>query len=79
MTLPGETEAGSAGMQPSRGIAWRGSSRRCRERGGCLSRSSQKHIGSVDPYAFKIPAPTRGGILLTVQRYFSDCMNRNTV
>ena len=23
MTLPGETEAGSAGMQPSRGIAWR--------------------------------------------------------
>jgi hypothetical protein len=23
MTLPGETEAGSAGMQPGRGIAWR--------------------------------------------------------
>src|SRR5947207_8273875 len=23
MTLPGETEAGSAGMQPCRGIAWR--------------------------------------------------------
>ncbi len=59
------------GCNPSRGIAWRGSSRRCRERGGCLSRSSQKHIGSVDPYAFKIPAPTRAEYLLTVQRYFS--------
>ena len=23
MILPGETEAGSAGMQPDRGIAWR--------------------------------------------------------
>src|SRR5450759_4301228 len=28
MILPGETAAGSAGMQPCRGIAWLGSSRR---------------------------------------------------
>ena len=57
MTLPGETEAGSAGMQPCRGIAWwahRDDDRWARE--FAFSRSSQKHIGSVDPHALKIPA-----------------------
>jgi transposase InsO family protein len=56
MTLPGETEAGSAGMQPSRGIAW-WAHRDDVERGGSPSALSPKHIGSVDPYALKIPAP----------------------
>ena len=56
MTLPGETEVGSAGMQPGRGIAWR-AHRDDAERGSSPSRSSQKRIGSVDPYALKIPAP----------------------
>jgi hypothetical protein len=56
MASPGETEAGSAGMQPGRGIAW-WAHRDDVERGISLSRSSQKRIGSVDPYALKIPAP----------------------
>ncbi len=55
MNLPGETEAGSAGMQPCRGIAWR-AHRDDAEREIRLSRSSQNSIGSVDPDALKIPA-----------------------
>jgi hypothetical protein len=56
MALPGETEAGSAGTQPCRGIAWRAHRDEAGERGSRLSRSSQNHIGSKDPHALKIPA-----------------------
>jgi len=56
MTVPGETEAGSAGMQPCRGIAWRAHRDDERERGSNLSRSPQNPIGSKDPDALKIPA-----------------------
>jgi hypothetical protein len=44
MIMPGETEAGSAGMQPSGGIAWR-AHRDDVEREVRLSRSPQQHIG----------------------------------
>jgi len=71
MILPGETEAGSAGMQPGRGIAWR-AHRDDVERGSPpFALCSKKHIGSVDPYALKIPAPTGAEHLLTVERYLS--------
>jgi hypothetical protein len=56
MILPGETEAGSAGTQPCRGIVrW---AHRDDERSAAASllRSSKTQIGSVDPDALKIPA-----------------------
>jgi hypothetical protein len=56
MTLPGETEAGSAGRQPSRGITWW--AHRDDDRSVELSSSAllKTYIGSVDPDALKIPA-----------------------
>ena len=36
-----------------------------------LSRFSQKHIGSVDPYALKNPRPEGAEHFLTVERYLS--------
>ena len=56
MTLPGETEAGSAGKQPCRGIARRAHRDDDHGRGSPLSRSSPNPIGSIDPDALKIPA-----------------------
>ena len=56
MALPGETEAGSAGKQPCRGIARRAHRDDDHGRGSHLSRSSQTPIGSIDPDALKIPA-----------------------
>ena len=56
MALPGETEAGSAGKQPCRGIARRAHRDDDHGRGTHLSRSSQNPIGSKDPDALKIPA-----------------------
>src|SRR5438876_5925960 len=56
MTVPGETEAGSAGKQPCRGIAWWAHRDDDRGRGTHLSRSPQTHIGSKDPDALEIPA-----------------------
>jgi hypothetical protein len=56
MTLPGETEAGSAGMHPCRGITWWAHRDDERSAEASLLRSSRKPIGSVDPYALKIPA-----------------------
>ena len=56
MALPGETEAGSAGKQPCRGIARRAHRDDDRGRGSHLSRSTQNPIGSKDPDALKIPA-----------------------
>jgi hypothetical protein len=66
MTLPGETEAGSAGMQPCRGITW-WAHRDDVERGSSPFALFPKHIGSVDPYALKIPAPIGAEHLLTVE------------
>jgi hypothetical protein len=63
MTLPGETEAGTAGTQPCRGISrW---AHRDDERGredSFLRRPTS--IGSKDPHALKIPA-RRAEYLLT--------------
>src|SRR6266576_4164410 len=56
ITLPGETEAGNAGMQPCRGIAWWAHRDDDWSAEAPLLRSSKKHIGSVDPNASKIPA-----------------------
>ena len=56
MVWPGETEAGSAGKQPCRGIARRAHRDDAHGRGTQLSRSSQSPIGSIDPDALKIPA-----------------------
>ena len=69
MILPGETEAGTAGTQPCRGIArW---AHRDDERGredSFLRRPTS--IGSKDPHALKIPA-RKGGIFTNGERRFS--------
>jgi hypothetical protein len=56
MILPGETEAGSAGMQPCRGIAWWAHRNDDRERASSPLALFQNYIGSKDPHASKIPA-----------------------
>jgi hypothetical protein len=56
MILPGETEAGSAGMQPCRGIAWWAHRDDDQERGNQLLALRLPTIGSKDPDALKIPA-----------------------
>ena len=56
MLVPDETEAGSAGTQPCRGIVWWAHRDDAGGRGSSLSRSSRNHIGSKDPDALKIPA-----------------------
>ena len=58
MISPGETEAGTAGMQPCRGITWRAHRDDDRSAEAPLLRSSRTPIGSVDPDALKIPART---------------------
>jgi hypothetical protein len=66
MTLPGETEAGSAEKQPCRGIAWR--AHRDEEAGAVRARLSARPsvIGSAAPDALK--TPPRGGILTSGER-----------
>lgn len=71
MALPGETEAGSAGTQPCRGIAWRAHRDDRGARGTSLSRSSQTRIGSVDPPCLENPRP-KGGILTNGKRRLSS-------
>ncbi len=56
MILPGETEAGSAGKQPCRGIVRRAHRDDERSAEASLLRFQKNHIGSVDPDALKIPA-----------------------
>src|SRR5271166_2605299 len=56
MIVPGKTEAGSAGMQPCRGIAWRAHRDDVHERGSSPYALVPRRIGSVDPDALKIPA-----------------------
>ena len=69
MILPGETEAGTAGTEPCRGISrW---AHRDDERGresSFLRRPTS--IGSKDPHALKIPAP-QGRICTNGERLFS--------
>ena len=59
MAMLGETEAGSAGMQPCRGITWRAHRDDDRSAEASLPRSSKIHLGSVGPDALKIPARKR--------------------
>src|SRR5207244_10388053 len=59
MVLPGETEAGSAGMQPCRGITWWAHRDDDRARDFQLA-LTPNFIGSKDPHALKIPA-RKGG------------------
>ena len=56
MALPGETETGSAGKQPCRGIVRWAHRDDDHGRGSHLSRSFPNLIGSIDPDALKIPA-----------------------
>jgi hypothetical protein len=69
MIFPGETEAGNAGMQPRRGIAWwsqRDDERRCEDYLLALPEAS---IGSVDQ-CLENPRP-QGGILTNGERPLS--------
>jgi hypothetical protein len=56
MVRPGETEAGSAGMQPCRGIAWRAHRHDDHRARKLPFRALQRSIGEIDPHALKIPA-----------------------
>src|SRR5260370_41685275 len=69
MTLPGKTEAGSAGMQPCRGIAWRAHRDDVHGRGSSPFALFLTPIGSVDPDALKIPA-RRAECSLTENAHF---------
>ena len=56
MILPGETEAGSAGTRPCRGLAGRAHRDDVSRSGSSRFPLLPNHIGSVDPHALKIPA-----------------------
>jgi hypothetical protein len=56
ITVPGETEAGSAGMRPCRGIAWWAHRDDVVGTSEFRSTPLPHSIGSVDPDALKIPA-----------------------
>ena len=60
MSLPGETEAGTAGTQPCRGIAWWAHRDDDRQRRNRILALLQTLIGSKAPDALKIPP--KGGI-----------------
>ena len=70
MTLPGETEAGSAGMQPCRGIAWR-AHRDDVERGSSPFALFPKTHRIGRPLCLENPRPEGAEHLLTVERYLS--------
>jgi hypothetical protein len=65
MIAPSETEAGSAGRQPRRGIAWRVGQSVNRQRGNQSSALPSILISLIDPYALKIPAPKGRNFYLT--------------
>src|SRR6266699_5673435 len=71
MILLGQTEAGSAGTQPCRGITWRAHRDDDRKRGLHSSALLSTTIGSVDPDASKILRP-KGGIYTNGRRLFSS-------
>src|SRR5215218_11480727 len=56
MVGPSETEAGSAGMHPCRGIAWRAHRHDDQSARKLPFRALQNSIGEIDPDALKIPA-----------------------
>jgi hypothetical protein len=62
----GETEAGSAGKQPRRGITRWAHRHDERQREITLLALPHIFIGSIDPYALKIPA--EGGIFFHLQK-----------
>ena len=64
MIVPGETEAGSAGMQPCRGIAWRARQDDEQQRGNPFP-ALLPSIGLIDPDALKIHAPNGRILSLT--------------
>ena len=62
MILPGETEAGSAGMQPGRGIAWRAHRDDVEPESSSFALYPKTHrIGR--PLCLENPRPDRGGTL----------------
>jgi hypothetical protein len=67
MTLPGETEAGSAGMQPGRGIAWR-AHRDDVERGSSPFALCSKAHRIGRPLCLENPRPEGAEHLLMVER-----------
>jgi hypothetical protein len=70
MTLPGETEAGSAGMQPGRGIT-RWAHRDDVERGGSAFALFPKTHRIDRPPCLENPRPEGAEHLLTVERHVS--------
>ena len=70
MALPGETEAGSAGMQPRRGIAW-WAHRDDVERGSSPFPLSPNTHRIGRPLCLENPRPEGAEHLLTVERYRS--------
>jgi hypothetical protein len=68
MTLPGETEAGSAGMQPGQGIAWR-AHRDDVERGSLTFALLPKTHRIGRPLCLENPRPEGAEHLLMVERY----------
>ena len=80
MTLPGETEAGSAGMQPGRGIAWR-AHRDDVERGSSPFALFPKTHRIGRPLCLENPRPEWGGTLTnsgTLPLHFTLNRNRAT-
>jgi len=70
MTLPGETEAGSAGMQPGRGIVWR-AHRDDAERGRSPFALFPNTHRIDRPLCLENPSPEGAEHLLTVERHLS--------
>jgi hypothetical protein len=78
MILPGETEAGTAGMQPCRGIAWR-ADRDDDWSGGSFAFALFKKTHRIGrPRCLENPRP-KGGILTNGQRTLLHfTLNRNS-
>src|SRR5947208_11787170 len=70
MTVPGETEAGSAGMQPCRGITWRAHRDDDRSAEVPLPRSSKNQDRIGRPRCLENPRP-KGGMLTNGERPLS--------
>src|ERR1039457_1064129 len=70
MNLPGETEAGSAGTQPCRGIAWRAHRDDERSAEAKSPRSSKNPHRIGRPRCLENPRP-KGGILTSGERPLS--------
>ena len=70
MALPGETEAGSAGKQPCRGIVQRAHRDDDHGRGDERLAPTLHPIGSKDPRCLENPRP-QGGIYTNMERPLS--------